>query len=162
MAIQGPIEVPFEQVFPHGGFLHGDVSPMRDFEKSTPESPVQATDKQSGELVWAVDVIDADPQARSKTVRVKIAAPVQPVPPEAVAGMPFRPVAFEGFSVTPYVDSNTGRLAYSFRARGMRAPSAKDAGSSGTTTSSASTAGAAASSSAGEKSSSGSSSKQAA
>jgi hypothetical protein len=69
-------------------------------------------------------VLDADPQARKseKTVTVKIAAQYQPVPPEAAHGMPFPSVAFDDLTVTPYVDSKTGRLAYSLRASALRAP----------------------------------------
>ena len=57
---------------------------------------------------------------------VKILAPVQPVPPEAAAGMPIRPVEFDGMTVTPYLNENGGRprVAYSLRATGMRSPSA--------------------------------------
>ena len=71
-------------------------------------------------------VLDGDPDARKevKTVTVKITAEHQPVPPEAPAGMPFRPVEFEGLTVTPYVDDKRGRVAYSYRATGMRAPQA--------------------------------------
>ena len=54
---------------------------------------------------------------------VKFVAEHQPVPPEAPAGMPFRPVEFDGLTVTPYVDDKRGRVAYSFRATGMHAPS---------------------------------------
>ena len=52
--------------------------------------------------------------------------PVQPVPPEAAAGMPIRPVEFDGMTVTPYLNENGGRtrVAYSLRATGMRSPSA--------------------------------------
>jgi hypothetical protein len=41
-------------------------------------------------LLWSVPVLDADETAprSAKTVLVKISAPVQPVPPEAVAGSP--------------------------------------------------------------------------
>ena len=55
---------------------------------------------------------------------MKIAAQHQPVPPEAVTGVPFRPVEFDGLTVTPYVQENGGRprVAYSLRATGMRAP----------------------------------------
>jgi hypothetical protein len=122
MAVQGPIPVAFGDVFPEGAY-EMDVQPVRDFEKSSQERFVQATDKHSGELLWLVDVIDADPSARDKTVKVKIAAPHQPVPPEGQAGVPFRPVEFDGLTVTPYVNSNSGRLAYSLRAKAMRAPS---------------------------------------
>jgi hypothetical protein len=126
MAINGRFKVSMGDVFPHGAYVVSEVEPVRDFEKSTRERPVQATDRESGQLVWSVSVLDADPDARkdAKTVTVKISAPVQPVPPEAMAGLPFRPVEFDGLTVTPYVNDNGGRarIAYSFRATGMRAP----------------------------------------
>ena len=125
MAIKGAIRMRNEDVFPHGCYVVGEVEQMRDFDKSTREQAVQAVDRDTGELVWTVDVVDADPDARDKTVRVKISAPHQPVPPEAVAGLPFRPVEFDGLTATPYVAttaSGRGRLAWSLRATGMRAP----------------------------------------
>jgi hypothetical protein len=96
MAIQGAIQMRHEDVFPFGCFVVGEVQAMRDFDRSTKDQAVQAVDRDTGELVWTVDVVDADPEARERTVRVKLLAPVQPVPPEAVAGMPFRPVEFKG------------------------------------------------------------------
>jgi hypothetical protein len=111
-------------VFMHGAFLVSDVEQVRDFEKSTRERPVQAIDKESGLPVWSVSVLDADPDARkdSKTLTVKVAATHQPVPPEAMPGLPFRPVEFEGLTITPYLDDKRNRVAYSLRATGMRAP----------------------------------------
>jgi hypothetical protein len=127
MAINGRFKVSFGDVFPHGAYVVGEVEPVRDFEKSTRERPVQATDRETGALVWSVSVLDPDPDARkdAKTVTVKLLAPHQPVPPEAMAGMPFRPVEFDGMTVTPYLNENGGRprVAYSLRATGMRAPS---------------------------------------
>jgi hypothetical protein len=125
MAIQGAIPVEFGEVFPHGCFVVGAVEPVRDFDKSSKDTAVQAVDKGSGQLLWHVDVLDGDPAARDKVVRVKLVAPVQPVPPAAADGVPFRPVEFDGLTVTPYVATTTtgrARLAYSFRARGMQAP----------------------------------------
>src|SRR5436309_14211888 len=126
MAINGRFKVSMGDVFPHGAYVVSEVEPVRDFEKSTRERAVQATDKESGLLVWSVSVLDADPDARkdAKTVTVKIAASHQPIPPEAMAGLPFRPVEFDGLTVTPYVNDNGGRprIAYSLRAAGMRAP----------------------------------------
>ena len=124
MAINGRFRVSMGDVFPAGAFVVGDVEAVRDFDKSTAERFVQAKDKDTGELVWSVPVLDADEAAPkgAKTVVVKISAPVQPVPPEAVAGLPFRPVEFEGLMVTPYVDDKRNRVAYSLRARAMRAP----------------------------------------
>ena len=95
MAIQGPIALGHEGVFLHGCYVVGEVEPVRDFDRSTRETPVQAVDKETGELVWQVDVVDADPDARDKTVRVKITAPVKPVPPDTAPGVPFRPVEFD-------------------------------------------------------------------
>ncbi|MGH3907894.1 MAG: plasmid replication, integration and excision activator, partial [Pseudonocardiaceae bacterium] len=94
MAINGRFRVSMEDVFAAGAFVVGEVERVRDFEKSTQERFVQAKDRESGELVWSVPVLDADESApkSAKTVVVKISAPVQPVPPEAVGGLPFRPV----------------------------------------------------------------------
>ena len=133
MAINGRFRVSMADVFPAGAFVVGEVEAVRDFDKSSPERFVQAKDKDTGELVWSVPVLDADESAPkgAKTVVVKISASVQPVPPEAVAGLPFRPVEFDGLTVTPYVDDKRNRVAYSLRARAMHAPgtgSAKVAG----------------------------------
>lgn len=124
MAINGRFRVSMADVFPAGAFVVGDVEAVRDFDKSTPERFVQATDKESGELVWSVPVLDAHESApkSAKTVVVKISAPVRPVPPEAVGGLPFRPVEFDGLTVTPYVDDKRNRVAYSLRARAMHSP----------------------------------------
>ena len=125
MAINGRFYVAMEDVFPFGAFVVSEVEPVRDFEKSTRERPVQQLDKQSGLPVWSVSVLDADPAARKneKTVTVKLAAPVQPVAPAPAAGMPFAAVEFDLLTVTPYVDDKRGRVAYALRAREMRAPS---------------------------------------
>ena len=77
--------------------------------------------------MWSVEVLDADPEApkREKTVCVKIVAKVQPVPPHNGTGMPFNPVELEGLTALPYVVAEEGRrprLAWSFRATGMKAP----------------------------------------
>jgi PQQ enzyme repeat len=131
MAIKSAIPMGHGDVFAHGCYGVGEVQAMRDFDRSTRDQAVQAVDRDTGELVWTVDVVDADPEARERTVRVKVLAPVQPVPPEAMAGAPFRPVEFDGLTATPYVAttaSGRGRLAWSFRATGMRAPGRVPAG----------------------------------
>jgi hypothetical protein len=125
MAIKGGIRMNHGDVFPHGCFVVGEVQPMRDFDRSTKDQAVQAVDRDTGVLVWTVDVVDADPEARERTVRVKLTAPVQPVPPAEAEGVPFRPVEFDGLTASPYVASTAsgrGRLAWSLRATGMRAP----------------------------------------
>jgi len=121
MALQGPIPVEFGNVFAHGAYAAGGFEPMRDFDASSGDRFVQAKDKVTGLPVWVVEVIDADPAARDKTVKVKVAAQVQPVLPAGSAGMPFVAVEFTGLMVTPYVNQ-AGRLAYSLKAAGVRAP----------------------------------------
>jgi hypothetical protein len=130
VAIIGRFRVSMEDVFPAGAYVVGEVEAVRDFEKSTTERFVQARDKETGELLWSVPVLDADESApkSAKTVMVKISTPVQPVPPEAVAGLPFRPVEFEGLTLTPYLDDKRNRVAYSLRARAMRSPTARITG----------------------------------
>ena len=131
------IPVPFEYVFPAGA-LFLSVDRQVDFDRLGDEDN-QARDKH-GVRVWVVKVMDQDPDAgrfgRSTEVKVKIAAPHQPVPPDGVSlpgGVQVRPVEFFGLTATPYVDSTgcrgtskphkcRSRLAWSFRATSMVAP----------------------------------------
>ena len=125
MSVQGPFKVEFNEVFPHGCGVVGEVAAMVDFDASTKEHRVQAKDKDTGVPVWTVDVMDFDPEARERTFKVKITAPVQPVPPEQANGIPVRPVYLENLTVTPYLkDVGNGRqkIAYSLRASGMTGP----------------------------------------
>ncbi|QFY05345.1 plasmid replication, integration and excision activator [Nonomuraea phyllanthi] len=123
MALQGPIPVTFDMVFPHGCYLVGEVEQVKDFDASTNGRFVQARDKTTGDPVWQVAVMDADPALKpaQKTVAVKILSPVKPTCPAAVPGMPFTPVEFDHITVTPYVNQ-AGRLAYSIRVREVRSP----------------------------------------
>jgi hypothetical protein len=121
MALQGPIPVEFGHVFQHGAFAAGVFEAVRDFDASSGDRFVQSKDKATGLPLWAVEVIDADPEARTKTVKIKVAAQAEPVLPPAPAGLPFAPVEFTGLTVTPYVNQ-AGRLAYSLKATGVRAP----------------------------------------
>lgn len=130
MAIQPPIPMSHDAVFPHGAYVAGAVEPVSDFD--APARPggglrPQKLDKNTGLPMWSVPVIDGDETARGaqKSVKVNISAKVQPVPPEALAGLPFRPVEFDNLTVTPYVSDSNGsrpRVAYSLRATAMRAP----------------------------------------
>lgn len=132
MAMQGsiPIPVEFGTVFPSGAYAAGGFEKVRDFDRSSADRVVQQADKHSGLPLWVVEVIDADPEARQRTVKVKVAAEVQPVLPPAAPGSPFTAVEFEGMTATPYVDSSRcqgngkcgARMAYSLKATGVRAP----------------------------------------
>lgn len=125
-----PLTVGFDQVFPAGAFATGDVEPVRDFDAKG-SMPVQKKDKNTGLPMWQVSVHDADPNARgaAKAVKVVVLDERQPVPPPTLDGLPFRPVEFDGVTVTPYVSEGTGRprVAYSIRARAMRAPAVRPA-----------------------------------
>ena len=124
MAVTGPIKVACGDLIPFGLGIVGAVTASDDFDASTKERRVQARDKESGLPLWQVDVMDFDPEARERTFRVKIAAAVQPVPPEAIAGAPVRPVVLEGLTVTPYIkEGNRPRIAYSLRCTALVAPS---------------------------------------
>ena len=127
MALGRHIPVSMDQAFPHGAYAVGPVEQVIDFDASTAEARVQAHDRETGLPVWAISVFDADPEARTKVVRVKISSRTPPVLPQAPAGLPFPAVAFEGLSVTAYVDSSGSRprLAWSFRATAVRGATPK-------------------------------------
>jgi hypothetical protein len=127
MALSRHIPITNELVFPAGAYAVGAVEQVVDFEASTREQKVQARDRESGLPTWAISVFDADPEARAKVVRVKIAARTPPTLPQAPTGSPFPAVAFEGLTATPYVDTSGSRprLAWSFRATAVRGASAK-------------------------------------
>ena len=131
MAIARRFKINHDEVFPFGAYLVAEVSPVFDFEKSSKDAKVQQIDKDNGLPLWSVEVLDADPEAgkKSKTVTVKIAARVQPVPPEALPGLPFRPVVFQGLSALPYIDDagKFSRIVWSFKAEAMTAPGKQDA-----------------------------------
>ena len=144
MAVQQRMRVPFEDVFPAGAFMVGEVTPVEDFDmvKAAREAgrepgDVQLRDKVSEKRVWQVRVVDADPEARKGQTEqvVKISADVQPVPPEMMEGLPFRPVMFEGLTVTAYIDESRSRarIAWSLRADGMASPRAKGSAPAGAT-----------------------------
>lgn len=123
MAMPRRIKVNFSEVFEHGLFMVGDVEPLKDFDKSTKDIPVHAVDEETGSPIWTVDAVDADPAATKSTrsLSVRIVARVQPVPPQAPAMGPFRPVAFEGLTALPYIDENGNfsRIVWSYRATGF-------------------------------------------
>jgi hypothetical protein len=130
MANLGPFPVEFGMVFPSGAYAAGGFEKVRDFDRSAGDRVVQQNDKASGLPLWVIEVIDADPQTRQRTVKVKVAAEYQPVLPPAPPGSPFTPIEFEGMQATPYVDTGRckgsgkcgARQAYSLKATGVRAP----------------------------------------
>lgn len=123
MALQTAIPVSFEAYFPRGAFMVGEVEPVVKWSDDG-DRQGQDLDKITGHPLWQVRVIDADPDARKgqNEVTVKIASIAEPSAPPEAQGLPFRPVLFEGLSVTPYVKEGQGRprVAFSLRAREMK------------------------------------------
>ena len=136
-------QVPFDQVCPHGALFLG-VEPVIDFDLRG-RGDDQARDKDTGERLWQVRILDLDPAAGrfggSKELKIKVASPVQPVPPtSAVPGYP-PAVEFTDVTLTAYVDSQrckgavkTGphrcgaRLGWSIRAGAMVGPATVTSG----------------------------------
>jgi hypothetical protein len=114
--------VEFGEVFPFGAFVLG-VEPSMAFAADASAPKQQERDKETGQLVWVVRALDANEDAArfGAEFKVKITADHQPVPPEKLPGFPFPPVEFDGLTITPYAN-NKGRIAHSFRAKGMQAP----------------------------------------
>ena len=130
MALQGPFEMNSERLFPHGLSVLGLVTPAT-LPAKDGRRPEQDRDKVTGLPLWHVDVVDHDPDARQKAIRVKIAAAVQPVPPEALPGTPLRPVVLEGLRMMPWGEIKYGRddkpravINYSLKCTGLAAPGA--------------------------------------
>ena len=130
MSVQGPFKIDCGEQFPHGLFAVA-VGGQLDFEKMQAKAEdAQARDKESGERVWVVRVIDNDPEARTNEFKVKIIGPHCPTLPEALPGTNFRPVVFRNMTVTPYVEeTKTGRsrVAYSLRATAVESPRQRSA-----------------------------------
>lgn len=129
MSVPKWLKVSHQQVFPHRAFVVSDVTAVIDYERSTKDNKVQAIDRESALPLWQVEVLDGDPAAskRARTLTVKFATQAQPECPANASGMPFTPVVFEDLCVLPYVDRSTesGRIAWSFRASGMAADTGK-------------------------------------
>lgn len=126
----GSFSVEFDTVFPSGVYAAGGVEMLRDFEKSKGDRAVQQVDKASGLPLWVIEVINGDPEARQRTVKVKVASEYPPMLPEPASGSPFPAIEFEGLQATPWVDDSRcqgkgkcgARMAYSLKATGVRAP----------------------------------------
>jgi hypothetical protein len=101
----------FDEWFPQGLFLVGEIVPVTEYQSQEDRArnrPVRPRmDEVTGLPVFRGTF--ADPAAekdREKSVTVEFAAKVQPVPPAAVAGLPFRPVVLEGMTVAPRAETS--------------------------------------------------------
>jgi hypothetical protein len=132
MAMPRKLPVDFNVAFPHGAYLVSEVVPVTDFNLSTADKKIQQIDPDTSLPMWAVEVVDADPEAKKafRTLSVKFAAKVQPVPPPNDGASPFTPVVFEGLTALPYIEEvgeNFRRIAWSFRADAMNSPGGRAA-----------------------------------
>ncbi|MFI6905246.1 plasmid replication, integration and excision activator [Nonomuraea sp. NPDC050394] len=125
MSLRDPIPVECRAVFQHGVYVVGPVTPVADFD--APVRGTQKRDPETGEPVWQVPVMDADPETRAadKTIAVKITSALEPVvppvPPQLLAlGLQMVPIELEGLTVRPYVPDGSSRIAWTVRARGLR------------------------------------------
>jgi len=127
MAMPRKLPVDFSVAFPHGAYIVSEVVPITDFNLSTADKKIQQIDTDTSLPMWAVEVVDADPEAKKafRTLTIKFAAKVQPVPPGNDGASPFTPVVFEGLTALPYIEEvgeSFRRIAWSFRAESMSAP----------------------------------------
>lgn len=120
--IPSRFSVRFGDVFPVGCFVLG-IEQTIEFNEDPKAPKRQERDKETNLPLWTVRALDANEEAArfGAEFKVKVAAEVQPVPPAKTSGFPYPAVEFEGLTITPYAGRN-GRVAYSFRATGLRAP----------------------------------------
>lgn len=119
----------FNEWFPEGLYLVGEIVPMTEYQSQEDRArnrPVRPRSDETTGLPLFRGTF-ADPAAekdREKSVTVEFAAKVQPVPPSALAGMPFRPVVLEGMTVQPRAETSGQAkwITWVIRATGMTAP----------------------------------------
>jgi hypothetical protein len=120
----------FDEWFPQGLYLVGEIQPVTEYQspedRARNRSVRPRTDEVTGLPLYRGTF--ADPSAekdREKSVTVEFACAYQPVPPEAVAGMPFRPVVLEGVTVQPRAEASGQAkwITWVIRATGMTTPS---------------------------------------
>ncbi|MGH3779290.1 MAG: hypothetical protein ACRDRO_01350 [Pseudonocardiaceae bacterium] len=123
--------VDFHEWFPQGLYLVGEITAVTEYQSQEDRArnrPVRPrVDEATGRPLFRGTF--ADPSAekdREKSVTVEFACAHQPVPPETVAGLPFRPVVLEGMTVAPRAETSGQAkwLTWTIRATGMKAPGA--------------------------------------
>jgi hypothetical protein len=125
------LKVEFDEWFPQGLFLVGDITAVMEYQSQEDRARNRPTrpriDEMSGFPVFRGTFADpAADKERDKSVTVEFACTHQPVPPEAVAGLPFRPVVLDGMTVAPRaeVSGQAKWITWTIRATGMRPPGA--------------------------------------
>jgi hypothetical protein len=127
--------VGFDEWYPQGLYLVGEITPVSEYQSLVDRArnrPVRPRlDEMTGHPLFRGTF--ADPSAekdREKSFTVEFACAHQPVPPEAVAGLPFRPVVLDGMTVQPRAETSGQAkwITWTVRATGMRAPGSASAG----------------------------------
>ncbi|MGH3626582.1 MAG: hypothetical protein ACRDRL_03960 [Sciscionella sp.] len=101
--------VSFEQAFPQGAALVGEISPDNEFQQDRTRPARQRVDEATGRRQWKG--VLTDPSAvkpKDANVSVTFLADVQPVPTteEFMPGCGIRPAVLEGLQVRPKVTGN--------------------------------------------------------
>jgi hypothetical protein len=110
--------ITFDELFPQGFYVIS-VERANDWADGKAKPAVC---KLTGRPVWTVQGTDPSAKGKNTGQVVKIASGYQPVPPETLAGTPFRPAMFLGLKVTPYV--RDGWVSYTVWADEMVSPQA--------------------------------------
>ena len=105
--------VPFDVVFPQGCYVMS-VERASDYNNGKPKP---AIDPIGSKPVFSIQVTDPSAKGKNTGQVVKMAADVQPVPPPAIPGTPFRPAVFAEMSAVPYV--RDGWVSYTLWAKEM-------------------------------------------
>jgi hypothetical protein len=125
------LEADFDEWFPQGLYLVGEIQSVMEYQsqedlsRNRPARP--RIDEMSGLPLYRGTFADpAAEKEREKSFPVEFACAYQPVPPEAVAGLPFRPVVLEGMAVAPRAEASGQAkwITWTIRAAGMSAPGA--------------------------------------
>jgi hypothetical protein len=121
--------VDFDEWFPQCLYLVGEITAVTEYQSQEDKARNRLVrprvDEVTGRPLFRGTF--ADPAAekdREKSVTVEFACTHQPVPPQAVPGLPFRPVVLEGMTVTPRAEASGQAkwITWTIRATGMTAP----------------------------------------
>lgn len=117
----------FDDAFPMGLFLLGEVAPMTEFnsDRNAPKRQrldLDAEGNGTGKRLWKATVTDpAAPNAKQASFDLVFVADVQPVPsaPEVARGM--RPIVLEGLQVKPKIagQGEFKSIGWNIRATGI-------------------------------------------
>jgi hypothetical protein len=128
------LKADFDEWFPQGLFLVGEITHVTEYQSQEDRArnrPVRPRlDEATGLPLFRGTFADpAAEKERDKSITVEFACGHQPVPPEAVAGLPFRPVVLEGMTVAPRAEASGQAkwITWTIRATGMRPPGTKSA-----------------------------------